>query len=172
LNKFLHTYTGHFHKFQQGTNYTYIGALVRNDFGEWENPTQYLYLELGASKILKQEFREIADNPWQQYEREVNSEQEIIDFINSLTMEDAIVKIKFKLNADFTIQRRKLKELARRQHPLEILIEYEREDSLVKESLEQDLDYWQAFNKFVQLKNLTKTQIEVGKAIIKEIYEE
>ena len=169
LSKFIRVYTGHFHKRQQTENYTYVGALCRNNFGERNNPSGFLYLELLNGGIETERFVDINDRRFHQYELEVTSEDEIYKHLQGLNIENDVVKIVYKIPSDLTLHKRKIKEFAMEKNPFDILIEYERENEKLSVAIEKNLGYIEAFEKYNELKNTPKEYIEVGEKIIEKV---
>lgn len=164
LNKFEKVYCGHFHKRQPN----YIGALTRNDFGERDNPTGFIVLEIDSN--IKETYVSVKDRTFYQEEFEVTSEEEIYNTIDGIDLKDNVIKLKFNLLSDFKPHRNKIRDYAKSKEPFDIIIEYIRENTKICEKIERDLSYQKVFEMYTKISNTPKEYIKKGKEIMEEVF--
>ncbi len=170
LQKFEAVFTGHFHKRQRINNCRYIGALCRNNFGEKDNESGFLYLELGDGRVSKEEYIPIEDRVFESYEVFVSSEKDMYDYIDSLNIENKIIKIEFNIG-DLEIHPRKIKEYAKSLNPFHIDISFQREHTVTSSEIKTELSYKDAFDSYNKLNKTSKHLIKIGQELLESIFE-
>lgn len=170
LTKFHSVYLGHFHKRQRKGNCRYIGALCRNSFNEKGNPTGFVYVRLKGDRIREERYNPINDLDFVQFDKSVSSEKEIIEFIESLSIEGKVVKIRLSLLEPFKVHPRRIKEIAKSKNPFDVVIEYNREKTIVDSSIKSNLSYMDAFSKYTSLNKVSKEIEEVGRKILEKTF--
>jgi len=171
LSKFEAVFLGHFHKRQRHNKYRYVGALCRNNFNERDNPDGFLYVRMNKSKIREEKFIPINDIRFLQFEKTVSDENEIFEYINSLDLENAAVKLKISTNGSFVPRSRRIRETIRKiKNPFDIFIEYEEPRQLIEHGFKESLSYNEIFTKFVSMNKLTPSTVEIGQHILDKVF--
>lgn len=168
--QFKATYLGHFHKRQSGSNYSYIGALCKNSFGEKNNKDGFIFVKTKNGEIVTEKYISIDDREFIQIERGVSSNEEIYTFVKDLNLENKIVKIIFKLKDEFILHPKKIKEFLKLKNPFHIKIEYENEYVPISNNISSTLNYMDVFDKYVKLNNISHENVKIGNQILEEVF--
>ena len=170
LSSFLAVYCGHFHKRQKNSNWKYIGALCRNNFGESKNESGFLQLSISDGKI-NETFINIEDKSFI-YKKDigVSTEEDVIEFIKQSIKENSICKFVFKIPEGMKLRRRYIKEISDSFKPFHCAIEYEYIKDKKIYSISKELNYEQTILEYSEYKKLTKKLIKVGIDVSKEVF--
>lgn len=170
FEQFKAVYLGHFHKRQKDANYSYVGALCKNSFGEKNNKDGFVFVKTKNGEIITEKYISIEDREFIQIERGVSSDEEIYTFVNGLNLENKIVKIIFKLKDEFILHPKKIKEFIKLKNPFHIKIEYENEYVPISNNISSTLNYMDIFNKYVKLNNISHENVRIGNQILEDVF--
>lgn len=171
INQYEHCFLGHIHKRQTKDNYTYIGALCKNNFNEINNPTGFMYLRIKENKY-KSDFIENDDRVLKKYSININKEEDIYDFFKNKNIENKIIRLEVDHPKDLFLDTYRIKKnLIKSKNPLVFKISYNKNTNLEEKSIKVNVKGQKAFNEFTQKKNVPDKYIKLGKKILKKAEE-
>lgn len=162
-------YLGHIHKRQSKENYTYVGALCKNNFNEINNPSGFLYLKIKNNKY-KEKFINIKDRILEKHTLSIIKEKEIYNYFKDKNITDKIIYITIDHSKELFLDTYRIKKTLIKKHsPLVLKIDYNKDTNLDEETIKIGIKGQEAFDEFVQYKNIPNEYIKLGKAILKQI---
>lgn len=166
-------YLGHLHKRQKTKYYNYIGSLNINNFGERDNPTGFLTLTLKDNKVTEQ-YHNTKDKTFVKETIDIQTQSDIKNKFEGENLQGVIIKLEINLPEETHINRKMIESFFYNEKKVYYLapISYNRDTSLQEQSIKVGIKDDEAFEKFIEEKEINNFYKKVGLKILKKVENE
>lgn len=173
IKSYHKAYLGHLHKRQVTKNYIYIGSLAINNFGERDNKTGFLTLNINQNGI-KEKFINISDRKFISKKIEAKNQSEIYKKLEDEIIDNSILSLTVTLPKEAHINRKEVKDWLYKEKNVFIVtpVKYKRDMELMEKSIKVGITDKKAFNEFVKDKNVNDFYKKIGQKIIQKVNDE